>query len=88
MLIVLRAGNNSLSWFLLTLNLTVFNFATLEEYYTGSLDLPPMNGVSDGSVLIIGLYLAIGIVGSDKMALNVRPGDWMHIEGIKSMTPG
>ena len=88
MLIVLRAGNNSLSWFLLTLNLTVFNFATLEEYYTGSRDLPPMNGVSDGSVLIIGLYLALGIVGSDKMALNVRPGEWMHIEGIKSMTPG
>jgi hypothetical protein len=38
--------------------------------------------------LIIGLYLAIGIVGSDKMALNVRPGEWMHIEGIKSMTVG
>ena len=40
-----------------------FYFATLEEYYTGALYLPTFNGVSDGSVLIIGVDIATGIMG-------------------------
>ena len=68
--------------------MTVFHFSTLEEYYIGTLDLPPLNGVSDGSIIIIGFYLACGIIDNSKMALNVRPGEWLQIDGIKTLTVG
>lgn len=42
---------------------TGFFFATLEEYYCGRLDLPPLNGVSDGCVLIVGVGVLSGIFG-------------------------
>jgi hypothetical protein len=50
-------------------NMTVFHFATLEEYYTGSLDLPPCNGVSDGSIFIIIFFIVIGAIGDNYLAL-------------------
>jgi len=54
--------------------MAAFHFSTLEEYYLGILELPPLNGVSDGSIVIILFYIATGIIGNEKMALNVRPG--------------
>ena len=42
-----------------------FYFCTLEEYYTGGLFLGPGNGVTDGSVLVIALFLVSGICGND-----------------------
>lgn len=68
--------------------MTAFHFSTLEEYYLGILELPPLNGVSDGSIIIILYYIGCGIVGNEKMALNVRPGEWLHIDGIKQLTVG
>ena len=68
--------------------MTSFHFATLEEYYVGTLDLPPLNGVSDGSIPIIIFFFVSGVMGTEKWALNVRPGDWLHIEGIKTLTVG
>jgi ethanolaminephosphotransferase len=41
-----------------------FHFSTLEEYYTGGLFLGICNGVSDGSFLIIFLYLVMGCFGN------------------------
>jgi len=41
-----------------------FHFATLEEYYVGGLWLPVLNGVTDGSVLIIMINILIGMLGS------------------------
>lgn len=41
-----------------------FHFSTLEEYYIGGLYLGPFNGVTDGSVLIIGIFMASGIFGT------------------------
>lgn len=41
-----------------------FYFATLEEYYTGGLYLGVGNGVTDGSVLIMGIFIYCGLVGN------------------------
>jgi ethanolaminephosphotransferase len=82
-LIVAQIGNNKLSYITIIVNMSAFHFSTLEEYYLGILELPPLNGVSDGSIIIILYFIACGIVGNEKMALNVRPGEWLHIDGIK-----
>lgn len=42
-----------------------FHFSTLEEYYTGGLFLTPGNGVSDGSAVVIGMFIAMGIYGNE-----------------------
>ena len=68
--------------------MTAFHFGTLEEYYLGILELPPLNGVSDGSLLVVSYYLAAGIIGADKMSMPVRPGEWLHIPGIVELTVG
>lgn len=41
-----------------------FYFSTLEEYYIGGLFLGVGNGVTDGSVLLIFLYLFAGYKGN------------------------
>ena len=46
-------GNNFITFFGVVTIYAAFHFATLEEYYTGTLYLPPLNGVSDGSIVII-----------------------------------
>jgi hypothetical protein len=40
-----------------------FYFIILEEYYTGGMFLPIVNGVTDGSLLIIGFYIYCGVWG-------------------------
>lgn len=35
----------------------------LEEYYTGGLFLGYINGVTDGSILVVGMFLFLGIAG-------------------------
>jgi hypothetical protein len=54
-----------------------FHFSTLEEYYTGGLFLGPLNGISDGSLGIIGLFCLMGIFGNGfwgTVIFNVSPG--------------
>lgn len=68
--------------------MTAFHFGTLEEYYLGILELPPLNGVSDGSLLMVAFYLAAGIIGTEKMSIPVRPGEWMHVPGVPQLTSG
>jgi hypothetical protein len=46
-----------------------FHFATLEEYYVGGLWLPVMNGVTDGSAVLIAINIIIGITGSEWWAI-------------------
>lgn len=36
----------------------------LDEYYKGIMVLPPGNGISDGSVILISFYLIMGMVGN------------------------
>lgn len=65
-----------------------FHFATLEEYYVGTLRLPVCNGVSDGSVLMIMLFIATGIFGNEFWAKGVADGKWLHMEGLDVLTIG
>jgi len=41
-----------------------FYFTTLEEYYTGGLFLGPCNGVTDGSIVLIAVFLFTAVVGN------------------------
>lgn len=53
-----------------------FYFSTLEEYYIGGLFLGVGNGVTDGSVVLIFLFLYTGYRGNDvfKEFINVPTG--------------
>jgi len=57
-------GQSWLSPLLYVFMTTGFFFNTLEEYYTGSLDLPILNGVSDGCVLIYAIGIITGLYGT------------------------
>ena len=48
-----------------------FHFCTLEEYYTGGLYLGPFNGVTDGSVGVIFMFLLMGFAGNDFWAAEI-----------------
>ena len=37
----------------------------MEEYYSGGLFLPVLNGVTDGSLILILLFVVAGILGND-----------------------
>ena len=41
-----------------------FYFVTLEQYYTGEMNFPPINGVDEGSIVITGLAIITGIIGN------------------------
>ncbi len=48
-----------------------FYFATLEEYYTGGLFLGIGNGVTDGSVGIMLLFIMSGVFGAESWATEI-----------------
>lgn len=68
--------------------MAAFHFTTLEEYYVGTLKLPVCNAVSDGSLLIIVMYIVTGILGNDIWVITVCDGTWLNIEGITDLTLG
>lgn len=41
-----------------------FHFTCLEQYYTGGLFLGVINGVTDGSLLIVGVFIYLGMFGN------------------------
>lgn len=79
---ILQVGNNALCFYVMITVYAAFHFATLEEYYVGTLRLPPLNAVSDGSVLAIGLFIFSGVKGNEVWATPVCDGSWLHIKGI------
>ena len=58
-------------------NFFAFHNATLNEYYTGFLDMPVGNGISDGSWIIYGAYITCGIVGPWIYTYPLFPGSWL-----------
>lgn len=72
----------------IVMNVAAFHFSTLEEYYIGTLHLPICNAVSDGSLLIIALYVVTGFTGNDLWAMPICDGTWLNIEGITELTLG
>ena len=61
---VFQCGNNFISYLMVVMAMASFHFATLEEYYVGTLKLPPCNAVSDGSIMLILMYIITGILGN------------------------
>jgi hypothetical protein len=62
---MMQIGNGPLVMWVLLGVAQSFHFSTLEEYYIGGLFLGPFNGVTDGSALIISIFMATGIAGND-----------------------
>lgn len=62
-------GDNFVPILAILISCMPFYFATLEEYYVGGLWLPVMNGVTDGSAILIGVNILIGILGSEWWAV-------------------
>ena len=85
---VMQCGNNFLSYAMVIMAMAAFHFSTLEEYYVGTLCLPVCNAVSDGSLLVIGMFIFTGIVGNDFWVKDVVDGTWLNIEGIEKLTIG
>ena len=84
----LQIGNNFLAYAVIVMAMAAFHFTTLEEYYVGTLKLPVCNAVSDGSLLIILMYLVTGILGNEFWVMHICDAEWLNIEGIKSLTLG
>lgn len=84
----LQVGNNFLSYATVVMAMAAFHFTTLEEYYVGTLCLPVCNAVSDGSLLIILLFLVTGFTGNWIWTVHVVDGTWLNIEGIEELTLG
>ena len=84
----MQVGNNFLSYLMVIMAMAAFHFTTLEEYYVGTLRLPVCNAVSDGSLLIILMYLVTGIIGNEFWTIHVIDGTWLGIEGITDLTLG
>ena len=57
-----------------------FHFCTLEEYYTGGLFLGRFNGVTDGSVGVITLFIVMGFTGNDFWNTIVGDGDMRLVD--------
>jgi hypothetical protein len=70
---IMQIGNNFIVFLSLLAVTQSFYFSTLEEYYIGGLYLGIGNGVTDGSVLLIGLFLFTGYYGSQP---------WLYIVDI------
>lgn len=43
----------------------------MEEYYTGGLFLGPGNGITDGSVFLIGLFIYCGVFGTELFSRDI-----------------
>ena len=85
---IFQCGNNFISYLMVVMAMASFHFGTLEEYYVGTLKLPPCNAVSDGSVLLILMYIITGILGNQIWVLPICDGSWLNIEGITDLTLG
>ena len=84
----LQTGNNLLSYLFIVINIAAFYFATLEEYYVGTLRLPVINAVSEGTVAVVLVYLYSGMVGNQIWLEPVCDGTWMGIDGVTDITTG
>jgi hypothetical protein len=57
-------GSSKYQLFLIQIALFPFYFVTMEQYYTGEMNFPPINGVDEGSIVITGLSILSAYVGN------------------------
>ena len=80
---IFQIGNNLLMSAFLVATYGGFHFATLEEYYVGTLRLPPLNAVSDGSVIVILLCVITGCIGNNFWATQTKiSSQWLGLNGL------
>jgi len=77
-----------LAYAFIIINVAAFYFATLEEYYVGTLRLPMINAVSEGTVLVVMINLYSGLVGNSMWLMPICDGKWMGIDGVEDITVG
>jgi hypothetical protein len=54
-------------WSMIFINMIAifpFYFVTMEQYYTGEMNFPPINGVDEGSVVILICCIVSGFYGN------------------------
>lgn len=61
--VMLQVGNNFLCVFSMIAATQPFYFAVLEQYYTGDLVLPEINGIDEGSFVYVILCFLCGYYG-------------------------
>jgi ethanolaminephosphotransferase len=61
---IVQIGNSGLSSLAYMMPMTAFFLATWEEYYVDGLHLPIINGANEGIVIVIGMFIATGIFGT------------------------
>lgn len=76
---LVQVGNSGLVMLPLIAATQSFYFATLEEYYTGGLYLGVGNGVTDGSLGLIALFMYAGYAGNDvfKNEITLSAGEFI-----------
>ena len=57
-------GTSPYQIFTLMIDLFPFYFVTMEQYYTGEMNFPPINGVDEGSLVITGLSFITAYYGN------------------------
>jgi ethanolaminephosphotransferase len=53
----------------------LFYFGTLEEFYVGGLHLRPGNGITDGSLPVISIFLFLSVTGNEIMQVPLIAGN-------------
>lgn len=61
----IQIGNNYLCVSVILSIVTCFYFQALEEYYTGEIELPLFNGVTDGSAFVVLMFLVMTFFGNN-----------------------
>ena len=84
----MQCGNNFIAYAMVVMAMAAFHFTTLEEYYVGKLTLPMCNAVTDGSLLIILLYIVTSALGNEFWTIHVCDGSWLNVDGIEELTLG
>ncbi len=59
-----------------------FFLCTLEEYFLDSLDLPCINGVNEGVLLVAGTFVFTAIVGQDFWLTNIHGNGFFRYNQI------
>lgn len=81
-------GNNPIIIMIMVGGMGVFHSTTLEEYYLGTLVLPILNPVSDGSALICCALIFTGSIGNEFWSIEACDGTWLRIPNLPTLNRG